>query len=97
MSSLNVEAGLATDDDKADMIANFKQALTACISRTTRLVAMCEKVLQMQSNEEAMPKLFQLMKQVDERYDQMMSWATRFDLDEGVSAKKKKKSRLESR
>ena len=96
-TTLKVVRTRAEDAPDADMIANFKQALTACISRTTRLVAMCEKVLQMQSNEEAMPKLFRLMKQVDERYDQMMSWATRFDLNGGVSAKKQKKSRLESR
>ena len=71
------------------MVAAYIRNLDACISKTSRLCTMLEKLMVNDYAESALPKIIRLMEECDTRFQSNESWAKRF----GCSAAKTPKRR----
>jgi hypothetical protein len=63
----------------ADMLSSFVKALHGAIAKNDRLVKLLERMLVQEVDDDQVPTLLKLIEQVDERFESMTSWATKFD------------------
>ena len=75
----------------ADMLGNFVKALGGSITKTQRLVGMLEKMLVAEVDDSMVPKLLDLVKEVDSRYSSSLTWADKFGCGLDTKAKRQRK------
>lgn len=65
----------------AEMMEAFGKAVVACITKTTRLIAMLDKLNAgyEQTNDDQLPKLVELLDAVDVKFDYIVAWSEKFN------------------